>query len=112
MAHRSKIIAFAAVLATGVVLVLGAGSSQAKDNHGTASVGSVQAHVLSDTGDIGTADETDRRDQPGLDFGDIGTAPEADRPDHDGGDVGVVQEADGRDSLGSGDVGTAPGGRD
>ena len=33
MAHRSKIIAFAAVLATGVVLVLGAGSSQAKDNH-------------------------------------------------------------------------------
>ncbi len=32
MASRSKIIAFAAVLATGIVLVFGAASSQAKDN--------------------------------------------------------------------------------
>lgn len=91
IAMARQIIALAAALATGIVLMFGAATSQAKHSQGEISVGLVQ--VNGGAGDIGAAPYADSNDRAA----DIGTAPEATRNDN-GGDIGAAPEADaGRD---------------
>jgi hypothetical protein len=84
MARRTNIIALAAALAIGIVLMFAAGSSQAKASQGDVSVVLVQ--VNGGPGDIGTAPDANGND----DAGDIGVAPEADTGTRNAGDVSIA----------------------
>jgi hypothetical protein len=99
VARRTNIIALAAALATGIVLMFGAATSQAKHSQGEVSVGLVQVNGGAD--DIGVSPNADSNDRAD----DIGVAPEA-TSNNNAGDIGDAPEADaGRDA---GDVSIAP----
>jgi hypothetical protein len=84
MARRTNVIALAAALAAGVVLMFAAGSSQAKPSQGDVSVVLVQ--VNGNPGDIGAAPDANGND----DAGDISIAPETNTGTRDAGDVSIA----------------------
>ena len=84
MARRTNIIALAAALVTGAVLMFAAGSSQAKPSQGDVSV--VLAQVNGGPGDIGADPDANGSD----DADDISVAPEADTGTRNAGDVSIA----------------------
>ena len=101
MANRSKVTLFFAVLATGIFLVSGAATCQAKDDGRAVVVAAVQG--AGSHGDIGLNQETKANDQY-VSNSDVGSARETDMADRSNNDIGAASDAQDSDK---GDIGIA-----